>query len=547
MLTPQLAQQLSEENLEKFYACHEECEAANMQPVDMYAVLKLKYKELLEKEKLMHEKGNTVRTHQDGHDVQHGHHVKGHADDHGDRDHSGSSHTGHHSRQDSHGEHHGNYGEKSLDHSGEHKPYHLNFATKHSPGAHDHDHEARMQQAEEEFLSHEMQLVLGDISDLGLGEFDHSYTTALVHKVFNVDKYEHLHTGGKGDAAEEEHQRHREIKQEVFECHICNIYFDSKHGLDIHHEHSDLHRKNILDREKRLEEAHAEALRLTGLAKKVMNTLYLTIPVKQEEVAQEVHPAGSYDAVVADLNAKEAHHKQVRGQWKTALDHVLHRRLVQKYAKMLETRINLPHGVDMLYEGSKYFYRNKTTYDLRFLHHVAFNVLEIVPHFVPFNHDKSVVEVVEDAPNGGFIACKRIYLDYNEVIKAFFGYNIVHTELTDTLKVGDAPRMQKSKGSFKRAEIAALDVYVTNRIKIHKSHAPEDALFFDLHTINHNILLKELPKRFAPGPVDIDVIRNIWTQRADGLHQEPDLKSSNHIPTTAVLQPCKSDDENDAV
>lgn len=383
---------------------------------------------------------------------------------------------------------------------------------------------------------------MDDITDLGMGEFDQTYTTTLVHKVFNVDKYEHLHNGNKGDP-EEEHHRHKSIHHEVFECHVCNIYFDTKQALDVHHEHSDLHRKNLKDRERRLEEAHNEAIRLTNLAKNVMNTLCARIPVKHE-IAQEVHPAGTYDAVVAKLNAEEAHHKQVRSNWKTALDHVLHRRLVAKFSKMLETRIDLPHGVEMLYEGSKYFYRNKTTYDLRFLHHVGHNVLEIVPHYVPFNHDKSALEV-SDGPHGGFIACKRIYLDYNEVIKAFFGYNIVHTDLTDSLTVGDAPRMQKTKGSFKRAEIAALDVYVTNRIKIHKSHAHEDALFFDLHAINHEIQLKELPKRFAPGPVDVDVIRNIWVQRADGLHKDPDITSSGHRSVLAPVLAAKSDDEND--
>jgi hypothetical protein len=45
-------------------------------------------------------------------------------------------------------------------------------------------------------------------------------------------------------------------------------------------EYSDLHRKNAKEREKRVEEAHNEAMRLTALAKNVMKALYMGLPVK---------------------------------------------------------------------------------------------------------------------------------------------------------------------------------------------------------------------------------------------------------------------------
>lgn len=493
-----------------------------MTPVEMYEVLKKKYTELLDLEKAAHEKATNTG-------------------DHGRRgSHNGDNHHGHHAGHHDHtGEHHGH--SHGADHSGGKPSRHTTPPGKHKPTILlEHEYDAQIQQAEEDVLSHEMQLVMEDITDLGLGDFDHTYTTTLVHKVFNVDKYEHLHNGTKAEDSGEHHYGRNNEQHDAFHCHVCAIHFESKQDLDVHYEHSDLHRKNLKNREKRLEDAHTEAIRLTALAKNVMNTLWAAIPIK-EEVVQEVHPVGSYDAVVAALNAKEAHHSHVRYQWKHALDHVLHRRLVNKFSKMLETRINVPHGVEMMYEGSKYFYRNKTTYDLRYLLHVGHNILELVPHYVPFNHDKSVLEE-EASENGGFIACKRIYLDYNELIKAFFGYNIAHTELTEGLTVGEAPHMQKLKGSFKCAEVAALDVYVTNRIKIHKSHGHGDALFFDLHGINHEILLKELPKRFAPVPVELEVIRNIWEQRTDGVHKDIDITSSGH---NNILACRKSEDEND--
>lgn len=391
-------------------------------------------------------------------------------------------------------------------------------------------------------MSYEMQMVMDEVSDLHLGEFDKNYTTNLVHKVFNNDKYERLHKPKSRDEQDDhQHSGHNnshshphqgihpdDQHETTHECFVCSMFFDSEQALDFHTDYSDLHRTNLHLREKRLEAAHMEAIRLTGLARKVMHSLYKSLPTVTEKPAKlHAQPGDSYDTVVAVINAQEAHHAEVQSRWKRALDKVLHRNLAKQFARILETRINVPKGVEMMYEGSKYFHRTKTTYDLRFLQHEHHRIFEIVPHFVPFDHSSGQLGATDTA---SFIPAKRIYLNYDELLKAFFGYNIVHPGLTaGPTNLGTAPHMEQVKGAFHSAEIRALAIFVSNRLKIHKSHTVDDALFFDLHKVNHDILLKELPRRFTPILIEAEVVRNIWVQRIDEA-QRAEEKSEHSTP-----------------
>ena len=407
---------------------------------------------------------------------------------------------------------------------------------------------------DEEKMSYEMQMVMDEVSDLHLGEFDKTYTTDLVHRVFSSNKYERLHKPRSRDD-HDDHKVHRhghssgsadETHETAFECFVCSMYFDSEQSLDFHCDYSDLHRANLHLREQRLEAAHKEAIRLTGLARKVMKTLFDTLTStsnaaeteppaeKKEKIAQAAPPTDSYGAVVAAINAQEAHHHEIQHKWKCALNKVLHRNLAAKFAHILETRINVPTGVEMMYEGSKYFFRTKSTYDLRFLHHEAYRIFEIVPTFVPFNHETSELESTDPAT---FIPAKRIYLNYDELMKAFFGYNIVPSGLTEgPTNLGTAPHMEQVKGAFHAAEIYALALFVLNRLKIHKSHAVDDALFFDLHKVNHDMLLKDLPRRFAPVPIDPEVVRNIWVQRIEDSKKPPVLEKRRTVAPPAASE-----------
>jgi len=402
----------------------------------------------------------------------------------------------------------------------------------------DHDHSA------EESLSAELQLAMSDLKDLNINDFDHTYTQSLVRKVFEIDKYDRLHRQGmktshSSESTEEEecqldknhhpytdHSHHGE----VFQCHLCNICFDNKLILDSHIEHSDLHRKNLNEREKRLEDAHNEALRLTAVAKNVMNAFYMNLKVTVESPRPEkkLVPANSYEAIMMKVEEEQEHHREVRERWKNSVDKVLHRHMCAKFTHHLMTRINVPRGVELLYDGSKYFHRTKATYDLRFLLHSNFGVLEIVPHYVPFNHDKSVLAETE---HDTFLPGKRIYLAHGEILKAFFGYNITHTELADGLHVGEAPLMQNMKGTFHQAEIQAMNIFIMNRLKIHKSHKADDALFFDLHGIAHATLLKELPARFVPVPIEVSVIANIWRNYGVSAIKSPTLTARAAVPS----------------
>ncbi len=409
---------------------------------------------------------------------------------------------------------------------------------------------------DEEKMSYEMQMVMDEVSDLHLGEFDKNYTADLVHRVFSSDKYERLHKPRSRDD-HDDHKSHRhghssgcaeEAHETAFECHVCSMFFDSEQSLDFHCDYSDLHRANLHLREQRLEAAHKEAIRLTGLARKVMKTLFDTLTStataaevteppaeKAEKLVLPAQPT-NYDTVVAAINAQEAHHHEIQHKWKRALNKVLHRNLAAKFAHILETRINVPTGVEMMYEGSKHFFRTKSTYDLRFLHHETYRIFEIVPTFVPFNHETSELETTDPA---AFVPAKRIYLNFDELMKAFFGYNIVQSGLTEgPTNLGTAPHMEQVKGTFHAAEIYALALFVLNRLKIHKSHAPDDALFFDLHKVNHDMLIKELPRRFAPVPIEPEVVRNIWVQRIEDAKKPPVLEKRKTVaPSAAETDP----------
>jgi hypothetical protein len=469
VLSPEQTAQLSEDSLLTFHRYHEECKEQELNDAEMYDVLAEKYKSLFEMEQ---EAKRRKRRKSKGTD---------------------------------------SHGSPAVTKTPPPEPFQPDQAHL-ALMAHDHK--------EEESLSAELQLVMEELSDMDLGEFDQTYTQSLVKKVFNVDKYDRLHKKGRKGSltpTDEATSHATEVATHgVFHCNICNICFDNKTVLDVHIEHSELHKKNIRERERRLEDAHNEAVRLTALAKNVMNALYMGLPVEQEHVDVTKFSPGSYEAVVAAIEAKDQHHREVRQKWKRGMDKILHRRLCEKFSDHLQTRINVPRGVELLYEGSKYFHRTKTTYDLRYLLHTGIDVVEIVPHYVPFNHDTSTLA---ESPTQVFLACKRIYLNYTELVKSFFGYNITHTELTDDLHIGEAPILLHEKGAFHDAEIQAMDIFVTNRLKLHKSHTADDALFFDLHGISHDTLIKELPKRLNPVPIEVEVIANIW--RIHGEHQPP--------------------------
>jgi hypothetical protein len=338
---------------------------------------------------------------------------------------------------------------------------------------------------------------------------------------------------GSGSRCRSKSEGAEEVPHEVHECHLCSMSFETHALLDVHMEHSDLHRKNLKLREKRIGEAHKEAIRLTNLAKNVMHTFYMNIASNELDpeavaaaatAARTATPDGTSPPAkrpTKRVDPEKEHHKAVRAHWKKAMDTVLHNRLVKQFEHLLETRIDLPRSVEMLHHTSKYFYRNKTTYDLRYFKHTNHDTLEIIPHFIPLNHETGFLDPTVAAGGGsGFLACKRIYLRFNELEKAFFGYRIRHTELTDEVTVADAPTVLSSAGSFKRVETNALGIFVTNRIKIHKSHAHEDALFFDLHGINHDILLKSAPETIRPMPLTVKKIEQIWHERLDTLAEE---------------------------
>ena len=460
ILPPDLEKDLSDESLEAFYELHRECEG--MSPDLQCEILTKKYKELVEIDS---------RTHKNGKSAQ-GVHRRG------SKQHDASE----------------------ID---QHVPHQTSPQTYRKKKPEEPEHHwvpTELKESElmdEEKMSYEMQMVMDEVSDLHLGDFDQTYTTDLVTKVFNGDRYERLtHPKSRDEKHAEQEQlhhhdhahhdgphsathsprlahpphhsthnthhnkhdthshgpEHEDVHDITYECHICTMFFDSESTLDFHTHYSDLHKKNLHLREKRLEAAHKEAIRLTGLAKKVMATLYHTLPVVAEKTrkrhtpAPAAAPGDGYDAVLAQINAQETHHAEVQARWKSALNKVLHRNLTHKFARILETRINVPTGVEMIYEGSKYFFRTKTTYDLRFLQHESHRVFEIIPTFVPFNHETGQLESLETS---AYIPAKRIYLNYDVLLKSFFGYNIVTAELTSgPTNLGSAPHMEHLKGSL---------------------------------------------------------------------------------------------------
>lgn len=488
--------QLSDESLQEFYRYQEDCEGQGLSEEDMFYLCEKKFNELLAHDKATAASKEPTQAKKDRRDL--------------------------------------TIETRPMSSSDRFKPDKAHLAMM------EHDH------AEEESLSIELQALLTDADDLDLADFDQTYTQALVRKVFALDKYDHLqrigmkealpHDNDTGGGHSHSNGHHEEEEQhDSFLCRLCHICFDSKSALQSHFDFSELHRKNSKMREKRVEEAHNEAVRLTALAKNVMKALYMGLPIKPSPVHADHPPAqrklvaaGSYEAILQEIEDKEQHHKEVQGKWKHALDKILHRRLCEKYTHHLMTRINVPRGVELLYEGSKYFLRTKTTYDLRYLHHNTHDVIEIIPHYVPYNHDSSTLE---ESDTNTFLAAKRIYLRFTEVVKAVFGFNIKHTELTDDLHFAEAPHVLTAKGSIHDMEVQAIDLFISNRLRIHKSHTADDALFFDLHGIAHETLLKELPRRFAPAPVDLEVIANIWRTYAAPTAASSELLTRQNTAT----------------
>eukprot|EP00601_Ochromonadales_sp_CCMP2298_P032573 CAMPEP_0173325068 /NCGR_PEP_ID=MMETSP1144-20121109/289_1 /TAXON_ID=483371 /ORGANISM="non described non described, Strain CCMP2298" /LENGTH=229 /DNA_ID=CAMNT_0014269195 /DNA_START=25 /DNA_END=714 /DNA_ORIENTATION=- len=103
--------------------------------------------------------------------------------------------------------------------------------------------------------------------NLTAGDDFNSFTVDTVKKIFLVDD-DKLHKPDK----------HKLLPQEVhegeFNCHLCSTFFDSRHDMDLHVDHSDMHRRSLALRAHKIEEAHKEALRLTTMARSIMSSMY---------------------------------------------------------------------------------------------------------------------------------------------------------------------------------------------------------------------------------------------------------------------------------
>lgn len=192
-----------------------------------------------------------------------------------------------------------------------------------------------------------------------------------------------------GDKNHEKIANENKVTKDLYHCELCSISFDSKSIFQTHYQKSYLHAKNKRLIENQRLEVQYELERLHGVAEEVANTIY---SYKDTNIIDQTSISKS------------------KMLWKRATDIVIGKHLLMKFTERLSNRIDLPWGIELIFSGSKYFHKTKQTYDLQYFLHAKYDVVEIIPHIIPFLHTENQLI---DTNIESFISCSHIYAIQN--------------------------------------------------------------------------------------------------------------------------------------
>lgn len=191
-----------------------------------------------------------------------------------------------------------------------------------------------------------------------------------------------------------------------FACKLCKKHFPSQALLDTHLSYSQLHRQNLLDLRSRYSHAYAAADRMDSMLKKTVDQFYSLLSLQRLR--------------------KQQMKVSTKSRWQAAAAMVMKQCSARRYAVLLEemneqqveqtthssSSCHHPPPLLLSEEESKFFWRSKARFALRYYLHEHFNCVEVVPQLLPNRLDADGYQELRCQPT------KRIYLDSRILLEA---------------------------------------------------------------------------------------------------------------------------------
>ncbi len=342
----------------------------------------------------------------------------------------------------------------------------------------------------------------------------------------------------------------------AFECKLCKKIFDTKNMLETHYAYSQMHAKNIQERDAKFVLAYKNAERLAKLARDTVSCF------KDKVAAGKAMKRCKADGFMS-LN---------QYRWRHAVSKTIDRFLATHYEQVLETLSFTPFDskdVKLLYSGTKLFWRVKSTFSIHIYLHVVSDTVEIIPQLLPNlevvtdeKGERSRHETVQSVIERSKVS-KRIYLCHRMLKDMLFGLpkSLVDAGTSEaTVHATPAPVFdplaappeyvsddEDEEAAAKMAPIItesvddALGLFVLNRIRVDYQGAQDgsvelrNALFFDAASKADTPVLDYVPRNMAPVPVETAKIYQQWEVKLKMQQVADSQKSLSDAVNTAMV------------
>lgn len=482
VLSPELSACLTQPSLEKFHRMQAECEDKHMTPMEMYVYLTARYEELVQAEK---EAVNALSS---------------------------------------------SLGEGTASPKGGRKAKEVSAPSIRPMGtksAHPERAILSKQQSvklEEEYIGKDILKELEDSNEYDLRPIYDPYVESVVGKVFNV--VDDPQVQSVVNMLLESSDAHPttsfvvdnsfvKLDNGSFECTVCRMKFEDRKTLDTHLHHSPIHNVNMRIRQEIFQSTLKEAERLAKLAQLTISKFHEKEPVTTAETP------------------REGPESVARQRWKKAANKVICNRLKAQFLPIIEQICETPAGVRMLYAGSKFFYKAKVTFDLHIYLHIAQDIVEIVPHFIPGRKQRS--SSIQPYP--------RLYLDFRILVPLVLGVDITNSQLNtqeNTLSsflpasndlvssvtsrvVALTASKQDGDHNLNKTIEQAITSFILNRLRVVQDYEKVDVLLtFDTQSIVNSPMLGAPPPELRPVPVSIEKIKSQYDERLQSRRRSKD-------------------------
>eukprot|EP01038_Epipyxis_sp_PR26KG_P012021 gene12021-16091_t len=252
---------------------------------------------------------------------------------------------------------------------------------------------------------------------------------------------------------------------EVCECKLCKQVFPTKKLLDSHISFSKVHENNVANQHKKFEEAFAEAEKIAIIVRKAVQNLQDNIDEHNTIPSSEsLSPSSGKEN---NMNEKNTISKL---RWKKSISKVTNHYVTEQMKQILDTieiKDHLIHDIHLLYQGTKFFWKQSTTFQFRIYVHTLTDCVEIISQMLPqLTAEGNRAYAIDHTA----IQTPRIYLSYSKVKKqaAIIASTAVGRldmmNLMDKIAVeGDNPSNNKDKNNVEIQNGLSDLLHITNR------------------------------------------------------------------------------------